>query len=64
MQVLTMTMAAPVNIPHRRPKVSVTGPAMGRAAMAPMLYIAKTRPVEEPEDFLEQLLVRRLSMRG
>lgn len=48
MQVPIIMMRAPVNIPARRPKWSLTGPVRMTAGMEPMLYIAKTIPVEEP----------------
>jgi hypothetical protein len=43
-----MIIRAPVNIPARRPKRSLTGPVRNTAGMDPMLYRAKTKPVDEP----------------
>ncbi len=37
-----MTIREPMNIPHRRPNVSLTGPVKKTAATEPMLYMAKT----------------------
>lgn len=54
MQVPIITIAAPVNIPTRRPKVSLTGPVIKTAGIEPMLYMAKTSPVLEPADSLDR----------
>jgi hypothetical protein len=52
-QVPMMTTAAPVNMPQRRPNISFTGAVKKTAAMEPMLYMAKTIPVDEPSWDLE-----------
>lgn len=52
MQVPMMMITAPVNIPALRPNLSLTGPVKNTAGIEPMLYMAKTIPVEEPAVFL------------
>lgn len=43
-----ITINDPVNMPARRPNLSLVGPVKKTAAREPMLYMAKTSPVEEP----------------
>lgn len=40
----TMMMTAPMNMPARRPQVSMAGPTKGMAATEPIWYIAVTIP--------------------